>query len=115
MPMATGYDSIGPILLLDAQTTSENGVWFLVGKWMSPSITVEGLEAGGSIQIRVYNGYQGTFPSNSEMGVAHSTLGNITADIGASLGASYTYIRAIKTAGGSPTATTVIAQAQQPR
>lgn len=99
--------------MLDGRTSSGKSPWLSLGRLLSPTITVEGLEAGGTVSVRVSNRSEDTPPTDSDDGAPHITLGNLTSDIGAGLGGAFTWVRVIKTAGGSPTPTYVIAQAQQ--
>ena len=116
--MATGYE-VRIITLLDAQNDSANGPWRAVGRLLSPTVAIQGLEDGGNVSIRVSNRLEklpdGTpnFPDDSDLGVPHALLGNVTSDMAGGLGGAFTFIRAIKTAGITPTPTTVNLQAQQ--
>lgn len=110
--MATGY-YVRTIPALEAQTASGKSSWLLLGRLLSPTITVEGLESGGTISVRVSNRSEDTPPSESDDGAPHMTLGNLTANTGSGLGGAFTWVRVIKTAGGSPSPTTVVFQAQQ--
>ena len=117
--MATGYE-VRIITLLDAQDVSANGPWRAVGRLLSPTVCIQGLEAGGNVSIRVSNRLEkladGTpnFPADDDLGVPHALLGNVTADMAGGLGGAVTFIRAIKTQGPDPVSnTTVTLQAQQ--
>jgi hypothetical protein len=105
--MATGY-WVRTIKAFEGQSASGNSIWFLLGRLLSPTVTIEGLESGGSISIRVSNR-----PSDADTGSPHATLGNVTSDGGGGLGGAFTWVRVVKTAGTSPTPTYVYFQAQQ--
>lgn len=110
--MATGY-YVRTIKALEGQTASGKSTWFLLGRLLSPTVTIEGLEAGGAVSVRVSNRPEENPPGDNDMGAPHATLGNVTADGGGGLGGAFTWVRVVKTAGGSPTATSVYFQAQQ--
>ena len=94
-----------------------------VGRLLSPTVTIENLESGGGISIRVSNQPELTkdingntvvnTPADADMGSPHNTLGAVTTDTGGGLGGAFTWVRAVKTAGGSPKVTYVAFQAQQ--
>ena len=111
---ATGY-YCHPVNLFapdDSQTITGNGCWMAIGRYLSPTVTIQGLETGGVISIRVSNNPEEDKPADDDYGVPHNILGNVVADMGASLGGSFVWIRAMKTAGPSPTATKVYSQSQ---
>jgi hypothetical protein len=103
--------------------TPTKGSWLAMGRLLSPTVTVEGLESGGTISIRVSNQPErvtsdgvtsANFPAWSDDGAIHATLGDITADSAGGMGGAFTFVRAEKTVfGDSPTSTIVYAQAQQ--
>ena len=114
--MATGY-AVRTITLL-SQSASGNGPWMATGRFLSPTITIEGLENGGSVSVRVSNQPEkddegkDNPPPIDDLGVPHNILGAVTSNTGAGLGGAFTWIRAIKTAGTNPTVTKVISQSQ---
>ena len=119
--MATGYN-IKTVKLLDGQTTSTAspgtaaqgtlGGWFMIGKFLSPTATIQGVGAGDTISIRVSNNDEWTPPLPSDNGVPHNTLGSVTSDSGGGLGGAFTWIKATKVDGGTHTSTNVYLQMQ---
>lgn len=117
------------MVLFSGQLATAKSPWFLIGRYLSPTITIEHLEAGGSVSIRVTNrpelGANGAVntPDVNYDGVPHPTLGSVTVNSANNLGGAYTWIRAIKTSATPPTppdpetreATDVYFQAQVPR
>jgi hypothetical protein len=99
--------------------------WLELGKYMSLSIMVEGLEAGGSVKITGFNGgkdgKENLFPDPlTEFGapINAGSLpagGVITTNGCYFIGGAFTFGRAIKTPGGVPTATNVTFSGQIPK
>ena len=89
------------------------------GRLLSPTVTIEGLEQGGSISLRVSNQYEkddegvDSPPADDDIGAPHLVLGAVSADVGAGVGGAFTWMRVVKAAGPSPTRTRVWFQAQQ--
>lgn len=114
--MAIGYEARSYALLKD-QTASANGPWFMIGNFGFTSITIEGLEAGGSVDFRISNRPVNDPPPEEYMGSARNGVAAYTSNVGFLLSGygSYIWIRAIKTAGATPTPTSVYLAGQDPR
>ena len=92
-----------------------------MGKYMGPTITVQGMGAGDAVSIRVSNlpaldsdGNQAT-PDVADDGVpVYGPLGHVTSDVGAAVGGTFTWMRAEYTAGLTPGTVTVMSQSQIP-
>lgn len=84
--------------VLDKQGAPSSGAWFFIGERMGAAVAVQNLEADASVSIRVSNSPKEEKPADGDVGVPHSTLGNITADIGVPLGGAFVWVRATKTA-----------------
>ena len=109
--MATGYDT-KCVVLLPTATIDTNGDWFMIGKFLSPTITVQGMTGADQISIRVSNNDKEDEPGPDDLGVPHGTLGALSADIGLGMGGSFTWCRVIYTADAAATGVTVKAQMQ---
>lgn len=99
------------ILLLDAQSASDNGVWVEIPTWFNVrsfwcDITAE-VSGSPTIQIMVSNAV--TKPTNATDGVVARTL---TPAAPAGVGVEgYRWVKAKKTAGGTPAAVTCVVEA----
>lgn len=114
--MAIGYSARSFALLKD-QSASANGDWFLAGRLNALSVTIEGLEAGGSVDIRLSNRPENDPPPAEYLGVPRAGSA-FTSDLASSIvggSATFIWIRAIKTAGGTPTPTSVYLAGQTVR
>ena len=113
--MGTGFLVKTLVLFDPSQTASGKGPWLRSGRLLSPTLTVEGLETGGTVSLRMSNRSEGSAPDDADDGAPHPTLGAVTANGGGALGGSYTWVRAIKTAGAGATATKAYINAQIPK
>lgn len=92
--------------LLDAQSATSSGVWVSISNVRSASYCFSGLEAGGSITLQVLNDV--SIPANDTDGFTIATIspaGNACATLS---GFPARWIKAEKSAGGTPTASTVL-------
>lgn len=124
--MATGYMNEDGTFFdgSNTSTSTKYSPWFMLGKILSPSIMIKGLAGSGdTVSIRILNQPDTNIPyspgqtnpntgiAGTDVGVPHYTLGNVTTDTGAPMGASFTWVCAKKTApSGNPIVVTFHAQ-----
>ena len=118
--IATGYIEIVKAILATSAsaTAAQDGNWCYIGKGMSASITIEGLESGGSVSIDVLNkqikwddsSADSDWPSNAYDGVPLMTS-SLTPVVFTSNGSyflgHYSFVKAKKTPSATSSNVTV--------
>lgn len=91
------------ILFLDAQSTSDSGVWLEVRGSFNKSFSVDALETGATAEIMCVNGK--TKPANATDGPIMITLTPTV--LAGTVNASFRYCKAKKAQGGTPAPSTL--------
>jgi len=92
------------VLFLDAQSTSDSGVWFEVRGSLHKAFSVDALETGAIAEIMCLNAK--TKPANANDGPVAVTL--TPAVLAGVVNQSFRYCKAKKTQGGTPAPSTLI-------
>lgn len=96
--------SIFDVKLLDAQSASHSGVWVDLSDCKEKTLHANQIESGGKAEIMARNDQ--TKPTDATDGVVLITLDNTT--LAGLDNGRWHWIKAKKTAGGTPVATTLI-------
>lgn len=96
------------ILFLDAQSTSDSGVWLEVRGSLNKTFTADALETGATVEIMCVNAK--TKPLNATDGPILFTLTPTV--LAGRDGSMFRYCKAKKTQGGTPAPSSIIMEAR---